>query len=111
MDVLTLFEKYLQGLFGQAPRFTLIPHRRIRVDMPNLTSKLGFTKSQSIVLSFEPYVIKAYYEATVAGDHEVLQKYAKSLHSLIKNRMVDYDPDGDKNKAFQICIDSRATDL
>lgn len=111
LDIIDLFQPYLLGLFDEHARFTAIPNNKIRVDQSNFESKVGSRTSQSIVLDFEPYVIKAYTDATKLRDQNTLEKYAKSLHTLIRNRMLNYDPDGDKSYAFQIYIDSRATDL
>lgn len=110
-DLIALFVPHIKDMFIPGASFTVIPNNRIRIDLPNPMSKIGLRTGQSIVLNFEPYVIAAYDDASKAGDTSILQKYVKSLRSVIQARIVDYDPDGDKTSAFQIYLDSRATDL
>lgn len=110
-DLIAIFVPYISDLFIESAEFIPIPNNRIRVDAPNPMSKSGFKTGQSIVLYFEPQVVKDYVLAINSDNNATLQKYVRSLRRVIQLRMVDYDPDGDKGCAFQIYLDSRATDL
>lgn len=110
-DVIVLFKNHIEDLFGSGSTFTAIPRNRIRVDIMNTEPLTKSKRGQSIVLSFDSYVIKAYETAIDSEREDILKKYVKSLRELIQRKLRDYNPEGNKGVAFQIEIDSEATDL
>lgn len=109
--LLDIFYPYLLDLFQPDPQFTQIMPNRIRVSGSNPNSEQGFRFRRDIVLIFDADVIDAYKQAVVNKDSNRLLSYQHSLKNLIKMAMIAYDPDGNKGRAFEIYIDSRATDL
>lgn len=109
--LVALFKPYFEQLFDKDAQCTEIPNNKIRIILTNLESKIGLKTSQSIVLVFESYVIEDYKNAIKNSQFDILNQYGKSLRNIISSRMLDYDSDGDKNVAFMIYLDSRATDL
>ena len=111
MQLLDIFLPYLTDLFQPDPQFTQLLPNRIRVSGPNPDSEKGFRYRRNIVLVFDADVIQAYSQALKNNDSNRLLSYRHSLKNLIKIAMVAYHPDGDKTTAFEIYVDSRATDL
>lgn len=110
IDLINLFKPHISELFDLNTKYVSDEISKIRIDQPNSKSKIGARTARSIVLEFDHDVIDTFHKATTYQQKE-LKKYKSSLQRLIITRMQDYDPDGDRNTAFKIYIDSRATDL
>jgi len=110
-NILEIIKPYIEDLFDPDAIYELVAINRVRVTGPNPNSKQGFKFRRPIILIFENEVINAYSKAKTAGDERSLTGYVHSLKRIVKTRLVSYDPDGDKGSAFEIYLDSRATDL
>lgn len=110
-DLIILFKVHIENIFDPGAKFTSDGISKIRVKQPNRRSVNGFRHSRSVVLIFDKDVIEAFAEAKDQNLDKVITSYKYSLRKLIISSMNDYDPDGDRNTAFQICVDSRATDF
>ncbi len=110
-DLISLFKPHIENLFDSEAKFVSNNISKIRVDQPNRVSRKGFKDCRSIVLAFDEDVIKSFSQAEEQNLNKTIASYKFSLRRQVVNRMNDYDPDGDRNTAFLIHIDSRATDL
>lgn len=110
-NILEIIKPYIEDLFDAEATFEQVAVNRIRVTGPNQNSIKGFKFRRPIILILENEVIDAYSKARANNDERSLTGYAHSLKRIVKTRLVSYDPDGDKASAFEIYLDSRATDL
>lgn len=110
VDLIGLFKDHICDLFDENAEYESDEISKIRIDQPNGNSKVGFKKARSIILNIDTDVILSFTEAK---QHQLKEfnNYKFSLRRLIIRRLAEYDPDGDKNTAFKIQIDSRAMDL
>ncbi len=110
MELITLFKHHICDLFDKDATYESDKISKIRIDQPNIDSIKGFKKSRSIILIFDQDVIDTFKKDENLHLKE-LTNYKNSLRRVIQNRMTQYDPNGEKSTAFQIYLDSRATDL
>jgi hypothetical protein len=111
-DLIYLFKTHIdENIFETDAEFVSDDVNKIRIDQLNRNSTNGHKYKRAIVLIFDQDVIKQFEEAVKLGLTRLSSRYKYSLRKLIVTSLHSYDPDGDRGSAFQISIDSRATDL
>jgi hypothetical protein len=106
-----MFHIYLADLFPPDAEFVDDGHRRLRIIYPVKEVVPGHRYSRPIVLDFEPYVVVEFQAALDSGNVPRQDRMGDALCEIVSRRLTEYDVAGPQDSAFQIYVDSRATDL
>lgn len=85
--------------------------QRLRVIYPIPPTATGQRYSRPVVLAFEPHVVQDLAAAVEAGNVPRQDRIGDATCELVRTRLEAYDPTAPADTAFQVYIDSRATDL
>ena len=106
-----LFHTYIADLFPADAEFHDDGAQRLRIIYPIPETTSGQRYSRSIILSFEPHVLHELRLAIADGNVPRQDRIGDATCELVRTRLEAYDVQGPQDTAFQIYIDSRATDL
>jgi len=106
-----MFHLYLVDLFPSNAEFVDDDNHRLRIIYPIPETTPEQRCSRPIVLRFEPYVIAEFQAAIDSNNVPRQDRIGDRLCEIVRVALDHYDVHGGRDAAFQIHVDSYATDL